>query len=171
MGADAGNHRDQQQRELEEIRRSFQEIGAKMGSVFEPAQPNGGNAGQPALPPPATPVPQAPTPPVHQAPAKGRPTWMLALAAAACLLISGGLGYLLHRPTAGLTWPTVTSIVTRTAPAPKARAVAPPACLQTAQRADEMIDLFTRNVRDRRLSLALKAYTEASQACRKEATP
>jgi hypothetical protein len=167
MGADAGNHRDQQQRELEEIRRSFQEIGGKVGSVFEPAQDNGNSPAQPALPAPAP----APTTPVHQAPAKGRPTWMLALVAAACLLLGGGLGYLLHRPTAGPTWPTVTSIVTRMAPQPQPKVVVPPACLQTAQRGDEMIDLFTRNVRDRRLSLALKAYTEASQACRKEATP
>jgi hypothetical protein len=95
------------------------------------------------------------------------------VALVACLLAGGGLGYLLHRPAAGPAWPTVTSVVTRTEPQPRprARAVAPPACLQTAQRGDQVIDLFTRNVRDQRLSLALKAYTDASQACRKEATP
>jgi hypothetical protein len=48
--------------------------------------------------------------------------------------------------------------------------VVPPTCLETARRADELMDLFTRKVRDRRLSLALKEYTLASQACRKEAS-
>jgi hypothetical protein len=166
MASDAGDNRERQQRELEEIRRSFQEIGIRMGSVFEPESRNGATAEQPSLPAPA---------PAAQPPAKGRPTWMLALVVAACLLIGGGLGYLLHRPTADTTdWPavTVTSIVTQTAPAdPQTKFVAPPACLQTAQRADEVIDLFTKNIRDRRLSLALKAYTTASQACRKEASP
>jgi hypothetical protein len=164
MASDAGNHGERQRRELDEIRRSFHERGPTGDALFEPAQQNGSSAGRQALPaPPAT----------VKAPAVlGRPAWVLALVVA-CLLVGGGLGYLLHRPAAGPAWPTVTSIVTRTAPAPqaKARVVAPPACLQTAQRGDEVIDLFTRNVRDRRLSLALKAYTEASQACRKEATP
>jgi hypothetical protein len=164
MASDAGNHSERQQRELEEIRRSFQDIGIRMGSLFEPDQSDSKSAEQPALPPPA-----AAQPP----PAKSRPTWMLALVVVACLLLGGGLGYLLHRPTADTSdWPAVTSIVTRTVPAgPQTKVVAPPACLQTAQRADELIDLFTRNIRDRRLSLALKAYTLASQACRKEASP
>lgn len=166
MASDAGNHGDRQRRELDEIRRSFHERGPTGDALFEPAQQNGSSAGQQALPAPPSTV-KAPA-------ALGRPAWVLALVVA-CLLVGGGLGYLLHRPTADPTWPTVTSIVTRTEPQPqpqpRTRAVAPPACLQTAQRGDEVIDLFTRNVRDRRLSLALKAYTEASQACRKEATP
>jgi hypothetical protein len=97
--------------------------------------------------------------------------WPLALVTVVCLLLGGGLGYLLHRPTAATEVPT-TSIVTRVVPSPpQTRAVVPPACLETAKRADELMDLFTRKVRDRRLSLALKAYTLASQACRKEASP
>ena len=123
MADDAGNNREQQQRELEEIRRSFEQIGIKMGSLFEPAQPNGNSAGQAALPAPDTAV--------QPAPAKGRPAW-------------------------APTWVLALGVV---------------ACLQTAKRGDEMIALFTNNVRDRRLSLALKAYTLASQACRKEASP
>jgi hypothetical protein len=162
MADDAGSSREEQQRELAEIRRSFEEIGIKVGS-FEPAQPNGSSAGQPTLPAPATPV----QPP----PARGRPTWVPALVVVACLLLGGGLGYLLHHPTADTISPTVTSIVTRPAPDPQTRTVVPPACLQTAQRGDELIALFTRNVRDRRLDSALKAYTLASQACRKEASP
>jgi hypothetical protein len=172
MASDAGDNREQQRRELEEVRRSFHEGGPTGDALFEPAQQNGSSAGQQALParPSTAKAPPAKAPPARAPLAMGRPVWVVALVAA-CLLVGGGLGYLLHRPTADPTWPTVTSIVTRTAPAPKARVVAPPACLQTAQRGDEMIDLFTRNVRDQRLSLALKAYTEASQACRKEASP
>lgn len=164
MADDAGSSREEQQRELAEIRRSFEEIGIRVGS-FEPAQPNGSSAGQPTLPAPATPV----QPP----PARGRPTWVPALVVVACLLLGGGLGYLLHHPTADTSSPTPTSIVTVTVPAPEpqTRTVVPPACLQTAQRGDELIVLFTRNVRDRRLDSALKAYTLASQACRKEASP
>jgi len=182
MASDAGDNREQQRRELEEVRRSFEEIGRKMGLAFEPAQQNGGSAGQQALPappaavtappvtaPPAR-VPPARVPPVRVPLVRGRPVWVVALVVAG-LLVGGGLGSLLHRPTADPAWPAVTSVVTGAAPAPAARVVAPPACLQTAQRADQMVDLFTRNVRDQRLSLALKAYTDASQACRKEATP
>src|SRR5262245_13054135 len=122
---DDKNDKERQQRELEELGRSFQEVGIKVGS-FEPAQPNGDSAGQRALPAPAT---------AAQPPTKGRPTWVLALAAVACLLLGGGFGYLLHRPTAPtITWPTATSVVTRT---PPVRVVAPPACLQTAQRGAE----------------------------------
>ena len=162
MSDDAGNDREEQQHELAEIRRSFEEIGIKVGA-FEPAQPNGSSAGQPALPAPANAV----QPP----PAMGRPTWVLALGVVACLLIGGGFGYLLHRPAAATVQPAAISIVTRPVPEPRIRVVAPPACLQTAQRGDELIALLTSNVRDRRLDLALKAYTLASQACRKEASP
>jgi hypothetical protein len=36
---------------------------------------------------------------------------------------------------------------------------------------DETMDLLLRNIRDRRLSSTVKAYTTASQACRREASP
>jgi hypothetical protein len=49
--------------------------------------------------------------------------------------------------------------------------VVPPACLETARRADQTIHLLVTNVRTRRLAEALKAYTLASQACREEASP
>jgi hypothetical protein len=159
---DADNNREEQQRQLEEIRRSFHEIGIKVGS-FEPAQPNGIRADQPALP--------APAPGVVPPPAKGRPIRVLAVGVVACLLLGGGFGYLLHHPKAAAIQPTTISIVTRPVPEPQVRVVAPPACLQTAERGDELIDLLTRNVRDRRLDSALRAYTLASQACRKEASP
>jgi hypothetical protein len=181
MTNDAGNGREQQQRELEEIRRSFQEIGVKVGSMFEPAQHNGAGTDKPP-PAPATTAesatPARPTTPLGPRLVMGWPVRVLVpVLAVVCLLLGGGLGYLLHRPTAASSLPTATSpptatsVVTRVVPGPQTRSVAPPACLQTAQRGDELIDLFTRNIRDRRLSLALKNYTLASQACRKEASP
>lgn len=160
MVDDAGESREQQQRQLEEIRRSFQEIGVRVGA-FEPAQHNGSSANQP---------PSASVQPAGSRLVMGWPLGVLAVVVVVCLLLGGGLGYLLHRPTAAAEVPA-TSIVTRVVPSPpQTRVVVPPACLETARRADELMDLFTRKVRDRRLSLALKAYTLASQACRKEAS-
>jgi hypothetical protein len=161
MGADAIDREERQRRELEEIRRSFTEIGTRMGSVFEPAPPEKEEGEQPEpeevralLPPP---------PAERQA-----PRWTVpAVMALVCLLAGGGLGYLLHSP-APLQPPTST-VITSVVPRPKL--VSPPACIETARRGDEAIDLLIRNIRDRRLSSALKAYTEASQACRKEASP
>jgi hypothetical protein len=161
MADDAGNDREEQQRQLEEIRRSFQEIGIKVGA-FEPAQSNRIGTDQRALPTPPAAV---------QPPPKGQPIRVLALVVVACLLVGAGLGYLLHRPAAATVQPTAISIVTLPVAQPQPRVVAPPACLQTAQRGDELIALLTRKVRDRRLDSALKAYTLASQACRKEASP
>ena len=149
--------RQRQQRELEEIRRSFLEVGTKVSSLFEPAKPN--RNGDEQRPAPA---------PVELPPPEGRPTWTLAVLAFACLLLGVGLGFVVHRP-GGSAGPTPTSIVTRTVR--KAVPVAPAACLETARRPDILVDLYTRNVRDNRLTLALKSYTLASQACRKEASP
>jgi hypothetical protein len=162
MGADPGNREEQRRRELEEIRRSFTEIGVRMGSLFEPAQQDRDGAAE---------AQEAQEPAVVPAPAGRRtPSWTVAaVIALVCLLAGGGLGYLLHRPAAAAApepIPTaITSVVVQTRP------VAPPACLQAAQRGDETIDLLVRNIRDRRLSLALKSYTTASQTCRKEASP
>jgi hypothetical protein len=47
----------------------------------------------------------------------------------------------------------------------------PPACLDVARRADELIHLFTTNERGPRLEAALKAYARASQQCRRMAAP
>jgi hypothetical protein len=168
LGADATDREERQRRELEEIRRSFKEIGTRMGSLFEPASPGEPeNAGEatPALPPPEKPAAVA-------APADSRqlPTWALpAVIALVCLLVGGGLGFLLHRPAATSAQPTTSTVVVSTVP--ETKQIAPPACLESARRADVVIDLLIRNIRDRRLTMALEAYTEASQACRKEASP
>jgi hypothetical protein len=167
MAIDASD-REQQRRELEEIRRKFQEVGARVGSMFEPAAPD--DAQPPALLPPAPPL-DRPT----------RPRWQWVAAAALILLLGTGLGYLLPRPGAGAQpapAPTPQPPPSAQAPAtrapeskPATSAVVPPACLQTARRGDEVVHLLMTNVRNRRLADALKAYTLASQACRKEASP
>jgi hypothetical protein len=171
LGGVALGHQDRQRRELEEIRRSFAEIGTRMGSLFEPAQERQAREVEHE---------ESVEPTVQATPAGRRmPRWAVPAVlglALVCLLVGGGLGYLLHRPTTAAEGPAAgmpaTSIVTRVVPSPpQTRVVAPPACLETARRADELMDLFTRNIRDRRLSLALKEYTLASQACRKKASP
>ena len=76
--------RDEQQRqqqELEEIRRSFAEMGARMGSLFEPADTEAPErAGPPALPPP---------PAVE----RERPRWQLVAAAALLVLLGTFFGW------------------------------------------------------------------------------
>lgn len=47
----------------------------------------------------------------------------------------------------------------------------PQQCVETAELADEVISRLNRNVRDERLFLALRDYTIASQACRRQASP
>ena len=76
--------RDEQQRqqqELEEIRRSFAEMGARMGSLFEPMDTESPERpGSPALPPP---------PAVE----RERPRWQLVAAAALLVLLGTCFGW------------------------------------------------------------------------------
>jgi hypothetical protein len=160
-----------QQRELEEIRRSFAEMGARMGSMFEPA-----DVQEPARARPSTPLlPPAPAPSSLQA----RPRWWWA--ALILLFVAGtAFGYLLPKgdggpdspPSSGATTPTSQAQATPTT-RPKVRTVVsvPNDCLETAELADEVISRLNRNNRDNRLALALRDYTIASQACRREASP
>jgi hypothetical protein len=153
-----------QRRELEEIRRKFHEVGARLGSAFEPASP-AEQQGPRALPP---------APPLDQ---PARPGWQWLAAVVLIFALGTGLGYLLPRsggdpqPSPPPQPSATTLAAPRTTTAAAASAVAPPACLQTARRGDETIALLVRNIRDRRLARALKAYTLASQACREEASP
>jgi hypothetical protein len=66
------------------------------------------------------------------------------------------------------------SPVTRPAPAPVTSVVVRPtassACLETATRADQIIDLLLKNRRSRAADL-LVAYTIASRQCRRDASP
>jgi hypothetical protein len=160
-----------QQQELEEIRRSFAEMGARMGSMFEPADFDE-HGRQPALPPPP-----AAAPPALQA--RPRRWW----AAMLILLFVAGtaFGYILPKgdggsaspPSAGATTPTSQAQAAKPPPATvvKTKVSVPDDCLETAELADEVISRLNRNDRDNRLALALRDYTIASQACRREASP
>jgi hypothetical protein len=173
-GRDEQVHEQQrQQRELEEIRRSFAEMGARMGSLFEPGElderepaPQAERKALPASPP---------APPLLA----GRPRWWWA-AALTLLFLAGGLfGYLLPRGGEGSAAPppspsTVAPPVAEPAPPEtviRTKTSVPEVCLDTAENADEVIARLNRNQRDNRLFLALRDYTIASQACRKEASP
>jgi hypothetical protein len=170
--------RDEQQRqqqELEEIRRSFAEMGARMGSMFEPAEPDEPERPRQPLLPPAPPV--AASSPLG---ILGRGRWW---AAALVLLFLAGtaFGYILPRgdggsgSTSSSGTPPVTSqapaTVTRPKPTSKPEVSVPDTCVDTAELADEVISRLTRNVRDNRLAAMLRDYTIASQACRREASP
>jgi hypothetical protein len=167
--------RDQQrqQQELEEIRRSFAEMGARMGSLFEPAEADEPEpAQQAALPaPPATPAPG-----VFQA----RPRWwwagLLALlfvagTAFGLLLPWGGGGPDAAPPPQATTATTAPQASTTQATRVRTVVSVPEACVDAAELADEVISRLNRNDRDNSLALALRDYTIASQACRREASP
>jgi hypothetical protein len=159
-----------QQRELEEIRRNFAEMGARMGSLFEPA-----DADEPKPAPPseqrALPAP-SPAPPLFA----GRPRWWWAAALTLLFLVGGLFGWLL-RGDGESPPPTPTTVAQAVVPpAPpetviRTKTSVPEACLDTAKLGDEVIARLTRNQRDNRLFPALRKYTIASQACRREASP
>jgi hypothetical protein len=68
-------------------------------------------------------------------------------------------------PTRTTAAAPATSVVSLT------RVTVPDECLDAAELADEVISRLNRNVRDQRLFKALRDYTIASQACRREASP
>ena len=172
--------RDEQQRqqqELEEIRRGFAEMGARMGSMFEPAEPEEPERSQKALLPPAPPV-AARSP--FGISARPRRWW----AAALVLPFVAGIafGYILPKGDGGSDSPSSSGATTATSrarvavPSPpatviKTRTSVPETCVDTAKLADEVISRLTRNDRDNRLGEMLRNYTRASQACRREASP
>jgi hypothetical protein len=163
------SHQEQQRRELEEIRRQFAEIGKRIGSAFEPASADENRERPLALAPPTAPPNERPAPPDEQ-PARPRWQWV---AAVALLLVGTGLGYALPRagsndpPPPSTARPPVSAQPQQPQPVPSV----PEVCLETARRGDEVIAKLTVNDRSRRLAEALKAYTLASQACRKAASP
>ena len=161
-----------QQQELEEIRRSFAEMGARMGSMFEPADLDDPEHGRrPALPPPPAATPAA---------LQARPRWWWAAALILLFVAGTAFGYILPKgdggsdspPSSGATTPTSRAPATPTSrPKPRTVVSVPEDCLETAELADEVISRLNRNDRDNRLALALRDYTIASQACRREASP
>jgi hypothetical protein len=170
--------RDQQrqQQELEEIRRSFAEMGARMGSLFEPMEADEPEpAQQVALPAPSV-TPATPAPGVFQA----RPGWWWAGLLALLFVAGTAFGWFLPRggddpaeaPPPQATTATTAPKATATQPTRTRTVVSvPEACVDAAELADEVISRLNRNDRDNRLALALRDYTIASQACRREASP
>jgi hypothetical protein len=163
------HERQRQQQELEEIRRSFAEMGARMGSLFDPAEPEP----EPASRPERQALPAPPTAPPLLA---GRPRWWWTAALTLLFLVGGLFGYLL--PRGGEEPPPTPSTVAPPPPSPappetviRTKTSVPEVCLDTAELGDEVIARLNRNQRDNRLFLALRDYTIASQACRKEASP
>jgi hypothetical protein len=166
------DEQQRQQRELEEIRRSFAEMGARMGSLFEPTELDDEHQPSPqsALPAPPAAAPAAPP----------RPRWFLAGALVLLFLAGTGFGWVLFRGDGGSDNPPPTQAPPTTA----AQAAAPPPtvtvirtkksvpdeCVDAAELADEVIARLNRNQRDNTLALALRDYSVASQACRREAS-
>jgi hypothetical protein len=162
--------RDEQQRqqqELDEIRRSFAEMGARMGSLFEPTE----QVEEPAPSRPALPAPPA---------VPARPRWWWAGALVLLFLAGTAFGWIL---TGGgdssdgppSTQPPPTTQAKAATPAPpvtvvKTKTSVPEECVDAAELADEVISRLNRNQRDNALALALRDYTIASQACRREAS-
>ena len=95
MATDRDEQQREQQRqaqELEEIRRSFAEMGARMGSLFEPAEADEPEpAQQAALPAPSPPA--TPAPGVFQA----RPRWWWAGLLALLFVAGTAFGWLLPK--------------------------------------------------------------------------
>ena len=162
MATDASDH-EQQRRELEEIRHKFAEVGKRMGSAFEPASPDTNRERPLALAPPTAPPDEQPS----------RPRWQWAAAMALIFVLGTGFGFVLPRGDGSSDPPPSTARSPVSTQAPQVRTVpsVPEVCLETARMGDQVIAKLVINDRDRRLAEALKAYTLASQACRKEASP
>jgi hypothetical protein len=124
--------------------------------------------------------PPAATSPPHGSRARRpfRSPQRLALAVNLLLvLVLGGLVVRVatyQRQPASTTPATAPIAVTTTAAPAKPKVVTrvtvPEACLDAAALADEVISRLDRSVRDQRLFVALRDYTVASQACRREAS-
>jgi hypothetical protein len=169
--------RDQQRQELEEIRRSFAEMGARMGSLFEPAEADESEPAQQAALPAPSATPATPAPGVFQA----RPRWWRAGLLALLFVAGTAFGLLLpwggdspdEAPPPQAMTATTAALVTTTQTTVQGPPVVsvPEECVEAAELADEVISRLNRNDRDNRLALALRDYTIASQACRREASP
>jgi hypothetical protein len=107
------------------------------------------------------------------------PQRRLALAVNLLLVLALGVGFLIgvqrgQDTGPGAPAPTVqasTAVPTSTVIAPRTVTSVPEQCVKTLELADEVISRLDRKIRDERLFLALRDYTIASQACRREAAP
>jgi hypothetical protein len=155
----------EQQRELEELRRQFAEVGKRI-SAFEPATPDEHRERSLVLARSIVPPATQPAP----------PRWRLVAAVALIFVLGIGVGYAL--PRAGSNRPPPPPVPSTVRPPlsaqpqqPQPVASVPQVCLEVTRRGDELVYLFTIKDRSRRLVQALKAYTLASQACRQAASP
>jgi len=164
------DEQQRQQRELEEIRRSFAEMGARMGSLFEPTEVD--DEHQPS------PRPALPAPPAAAPAAPARPRWIWAGALALLFLAGTAFGWILPKDNGGSDTPPATQAPPTTVqakPSPPSTVIktvksVPEECVDTAELADEVIARLNRNQRDNALALDLRDYSVASQACRREAS-
>jgi hypothetical protein len=159
-----------QQQELEEIRRSFAEMGARMGSLFDPAEPDD-EPERPARPRPTAPAPPGATP--------ARPRWIWVGALALLFLAGTAFGRILPKDDGGSEVPPATQAPPTTVqakPSPPSTVIktvksVPEECVDAAELADEVISRLNRGQRNNALALDLRDYSVASQACRREASP
>ena len=106
-----------------------------------------------------------------------RSRWWWAAALTLLFLVGGLSGWLLRGEGGSeppLSPTTVAAAVSSPAPPEtviRTRTSVPEACLEATKLGDEVIVRLTRNQRDNRLFAALRKYTIASQACRREASP
>ena len=134
----------------------------------------------------ADPAPEEPEQqPAPSAPATSllrRPQRRLALAVNLLLVMALGILLVVAVQRGQVTGPSATvptaPAATTTVPPTtvvkaEARTVTsvPEQCVELAELADDIISRLNRNIRDERLFLALRDYTIASQACRREASP
>ena len=170
-GDEQQRERQRQQRELAEIRRNFAETGARTGSLFEPTKPEEPERSPRPLLPPAPPV--AASSPLG---ILARSRWWWAVALTLLFLVGGLFGWLLRGEGGSEPPPSPTTVAAAVPPAPpetviRTKTSVPEVCLDTAKLGDEVIARLTSNQRDNRLFPALRKYTIASQACRREASP
>jgi hypothetical protein len=137
----------------------------RLASLFEPAGPD-------PAPTPASPAAGGPLEAPRRRPRAGR-----LIAPAVTLAVGVVLGYALGSARAGGEPATVTATRAPATQPPRApvtsivvRPTASSACLETATRADQLIELLIRNRRSEAAEV-LVAYTVASRQCRRDASP
>jgi hypothetical protein len=165
------DEQQRQQRELEEIRRSFAEMGARLGSLFDPVDPDEQDA------PRLSTQPAAPSGPLPLG-LQGRPRWWWAAALALLFIAGTAFGWILPKgggepepPAAAPQTTTAPTAAPETTVATRTVVSVPEQCLEAAELADEIISALNRNERTNRLGLNLRDYSVANQACREEASP
>jgi hypothetical protein len=142
-----------------------------LAPLFEPDQP------QPAPPTPPPAADRTPQPMTADKPPRRTPRAWPLIAPALTLALGLAVGFALgsnRADTEPKNAPATRPPATQPAPAPPTSVVvqrtATSACLETARRADEIIQLFATNQRDRVAEL-LVAYTVASRQCHRDASP